>query len=472
MIAELRPRWLQLVLALGLLLVLGPTPFPRALSERIQTAAAALKGSRGDQALDALEEALQLASDLPGLKLAAAQAALEADNPTLAMQYVDQARRSGAVGDEAGCLEAEILLAADQPDLAVELLSGSPAGCRPNPELLRQLSEEQLARGAWGPAERLLGQLVQAEPASARAHGQLGLLISRRDPPGALSNLRRAVELAPAEHALASQLIQAIEAGAALGGPARSLAQAGQVLAGAGEWGLAREALERSLDLDPESAGALALLGLALDQIGEDGSAQLQAAVELAPASAQVQLLLARHLRSLGRPEQALAALERAARLDPADPVVASDLASLYLALGDLRSAEAAYRYAAAVAPQDPLFWTLLARFSVEQEVDVASLGLPAARSALRLVPDDPRAVDLLAACHYLVGNLRVADRLLWQALSMDPGLASAHYHRGLVQLALGDLTSAVESLGRAQALDPSGRIGDLAGRSLANLPR
>jgi Flp pilus assembly protein TadD len=314
--------------------------------------------------------------------------------------------------------------------------------------------------------------LVQAEPASAWAHGQLGLLVSRRDPSAALSSLRRAVELAPADSALAGQLIRAIEAGEALGGPALSLAQAGQVLAGAGEWGLAREALERSLELDPESAGALALLGLALDQTGADGSAQLQAAVELAPASAQVQLLLARHLRSLGRPEQALAALERAARLDPSDPVVASDLASLYLALGDLRSAEAAYRYAATVAPQDPLSWTLLARFSLEQEVAVASLGLPAARTALRLAPEDPRAVDLLAACHYLLGNLRVADRLLWQALSMDPDLASAHYHRGLVQLALGDLAAAVDSLGRAQALDPGGRIGDLAGRSLANLPR
>jgi Flp pilus assembly protein TadD len=188
-----------------------------------------------------------------------------------------------------------------------------------------------------------------------------------------------------------------------------------------GEWGLART-LERSLELDPQSAGALALLGLALDQTGEDGSPQLQAAVELAPESAQVQLLLARHWRNRGQPEQALAALESAARLDPADPVVASDLASLYLALGDLRSAEAAYRYAAAAAPQDPLFWTLLARFSLEQEVDVASLGLPAARNALRLTPDDPRAIDLLAACHYLVGNLRVADRLLWQSLSMDPG--------------------------------------------------
>ena len=472
MIAELRPRWLQLVLTLGLLLVLGPTPFPRALSERVQSAAVALKGDRGAQALDALEEALELVSDLPGLNLAAAQAALEADNPALAMQYVAQARRSGAAEDEAGCLEAEILLAAGQPDLAVELLSGSPAGCRPGPELLRRLSEEQLARGAWGLAERLLGQLAQAEPASAWAHGQLGLLISRRDPPAALSNLRRAVELAPAEHVLAGQLIQAIEAGAALGGPALSLAQAGQVLAAAGEWGLAREALERSLELDPESAGALALLGLALDQTGEDGSLQLQAAVELAPGSAQVQLLLARHWRSLGRPEQALAALESAAYLDPADPVVASDLASLYLSLGDLRSAEAAYRYAAAAAPQDPLFWTLLARFSLEQEVDVASLGLPAARTALRLAPNDPRAVDLLAACHYLVGNLRLADRLLWQALNMDPGLASAHYHRGLVQLALGDLASAVNSLGQAQALDPGGRIGDLAGRSLANLPR
>ena len=472
MIPDLRPRWLQLVLALGLLLVLGPTPFPRALSERIQAAIAALNGSRADQALDALEEALQLAPDLPGLKLAAAQAALEAEDPALAMQYVAQARRSGAAGDEAGCLEAEILLATDQPDMAVELLSGSPAGCRPGPELLRRLSEERLAEGAWGLAERLLGQLVRAEPASAWAHGQLGLLISRRDPQAALSNLRRAVELGPAGQALAGQLIQAIEAGAALGGPALSLAQVGQVLAGAGEWGLAREALERSLELDPESAGSLALLGLTLDQTGGDGSPQLQAALELAPTSAQVQLLLARHWRSLGRPEQALAALESAARLDPADPVVASDLASLYLALGDLRSAEAAYRYAVAVAPQDPLFWTLLARFSLEQEVDVASLGLPAARTALRLAPDDPRAVDLLAACHYLVGNLRVAERLLWRALSMDPGLASAHYHRGLVQLALGDLASAVDSLRRAQALDPGGRIGDLAERSLANLPR
>lgn len=467
--AELRPRALQLFLALALLYLLDPTPHPGALAERARSARSALREGRGEEALAALDPALLMAPELPQLHLTAARAALLSAQPELALQLLGRARQLGAPSAETACLEAQAHLAAGRLQQALDLLDGA---CQPTPTLLHELAEGMLQQEAWEPAEQLLGRLVQIDPASAWAHARLGLIIALRDPAAALSNLRRAAELAPAQYPLAGQLILAIEAGQALGGPALSLAQVGQVLAAAGEWRLARRALEGALVLDPDSPGALALLGLALDQAGEDGSAQLQAAVELAPTSPQVQVLLARHWRSRGQLDPALTALEAAARLDPEDPVVASDLASLYLALGDPRSAEAAYRHAVAVAPEDPFFWMLLARFSLEQQVSVESLGLPAARTAVRLSPRDPKAIDLLAASHYLAGDTRLAERLLWQALRLDPGLASAHYHLGLVRLALGDLGAAVRSLERAQALDPNGPVGDLASRSLANLSR
>lgn len=470
MITELRSRGLHLTILVALLLALAPSPSPGALVEHSWLAATAIQGGRSEQALTELQLLLQLAPEAGELSLAAARAALDVGDWSQAQRHAAQGRSVDVAAEGAACLELEIRLAAGRTQEALALLGEGPGGCRADAATLGRLAELSLARSDFTAAEGLLERLAQVDPGSAWAHSQLGVLISLRDPAAAVVFLRRAVELAPDREVLAGRLLRAIETGQALGGPARSLAQIGQELAAAGNWEQARQALERSIRMEPEAPGALALLGLALDQTGADGSDPLEAAAELAPDSAQVQQLLARHWRSRGDLGRAQTALETAARLDPGDPLIASDLGSLYVAMGDLGSAEAAYRYAVATAPQDPRFWTLLARFSLEQELELATLGLPAARTALRLAPGDAQALDLLAACHYLLGNLQVAERLLWQALTLDPRLAWAHYHRGLVDLAQGDLAGATRALQRAQALDPDGRVGELAARSLANL--
>lgn len=458
-----------MLLGLALLIVLAPTPLPGALAERMARGAIALAGSRGAAALPELEAALELSPGSHELRWAAAQAAWLAGQPQHALELLAKA---GGGPTAAACLEAEIQLIAGEQAAGLELLSGASPACEAGSTLLTRLAGQLLAQGAWESAEILLKRLIELEPGSAWAQAQYGALLATRDPMQALGHLRLAEQLAPGDGGSTHALIRSIEDGSALGGRALALAQAGQALAAGGRWELARRALEGAIALDPQAAGAWALLGVAIDQLGGDGGDQLQTAVELAPESSQVQLLAARHWRGRGRLDLALTALEAAARIAPADPVVASDLASLYLAQGDLPSAEAAYTHAVTVAPDDPLFWGLLARFSLEHELDVQSLGLPAARRALQLAPEDAQAVDLLAAGHYLLGDFRLADRLTWQALQLDPRLASAHYHRGLAMLALGDLTGAVRSLGQAQSLDPQGRVGELAGRSLANLPR
>jgi hypothetical protein len=48
--------------------------------------------------------------------------------------------------------------------------------------------------------------------------------------------------------------------------------------------------------------------------------------------------------------------------------------------------------------------------------------------------------------------------------------LASAHYHIGLLQLVLGDLSSGRQALQTASRLDVDGWVGNLARRSLENL--
>ena len=462
---SLRPRVLLITLGIGLVIALAPTPFPHALVEPVQAGLTSLQAGRPDLALQEFEHALTLEPTLPGLHLRSAQAALQAGEDERAQAHLGEL---SAQTEETTCLWAGVSIALEEWMPAVQLLDSSPVSCPAQLAQLQEAIDGLILTGDHTAAIPLLEVMARLQPGWSQI--RLGWLYAVREPERALSHLSLAAELDPQTADQTKQMVEVIEAARTAGDSAYSLAQVGQSLARAGEWSLAAEAFSNALAIRPDYTEARAYLGLALDQMGKDGLAHLEQSAAEAPESALPQVLLGRHWWTRGDPTRALEAFEQAAALAPDDPLIAVDLAAAYASAGDLISAKASYIYAAELESNDPFYWKRLSQFSLDHDIEVESLGLPAARQAVMLSPGDASALDLLGFSHYLLGNWNLAGRFLERAIQADDQSASSHYHLGLLNLVLGDLAAGRQALQAAVLLDEGGRVGTLARRSLENL--
>lgn len=460
----MRSRILHILLALGLLLVLGPTPFPRALVDDLRAAVTALQARRPDLALPALTAVLDREPGLLALHSQTIEAALRAGDTDLAQAFLE------LQPDPPICEEIELTIQLGQVEAAAVALEQADHVC---PEQLADLqlsAQELLSAGEFQEAEALLRLLATIQPSDADAQLALGMLIVTRDPEGALSYLQLASEMGTEREDLARALIEVIEGAREQVDAAYSLAQVGQLYSRRGEWRLAVQAFEQALEIEPGYTEARAYLGLALDQSGGDGLVYLEQAIAEAPDAPLPLVLLGKHWRGRNDPQLALAAFERAAELDPQDPTIALDLGLAYSAVGEVEAAKSAFLHAVQLEPQDPITWQLLSQFSLDQEIELETLALPAARRAVFLDPDRSSALDALGYSHFLAGDWILADRFLNLAIGADMPAPAAYYHLGILRLTLGDTAAGKEALNRALALDPEGYIGNLAARSIENL--
>lgn len=411
-----------------------------------------------------LEEALAIEPGLPETRLLAAQSALAADQPGRADIHLQTLPASEGLH----CLWLE--LAIREGDLSSALTSlGDPktSACASQILSLQLIAHELFANGTYESAEPILERLAESRHATAKVYGQLGLIWAVQEPERALSYLSLAAEADPGTSGV---LIDAIEQAREAGNAAYVLARVGQALARQGEWTLAATAFENALALEPAYTEARAYYGLALDRSGGNGLEHLERAAHEAPEAALPLSLIGKHWRARSDAGRAIDYFERAAALAPEDPVLVIDLGAAYAAAGDLPAAKLAFQRATELAPNDPLYWTMLAQFSLDYEIELSEVALPAARRAALLRPRDGQALDLLGYTYFRVGNWTLADRFLNEALLADRDSASAHYHLGLLELASGETTLARQSLATALALDPDGRVGALALRSMENL--
>ncbi len=461
----LRRRGLHVAAVLILLVALGATAYPAGFVDNLEAAATAIRAGRAELALPALTNAIALEPDVTDLHLLAAQGALTADEPEQAAEFLNQLPESDPRTE---CLHLDAALRAGMIETALAQLPGSR--CPEQEVMLYREVDLLIASGEYGEATELLKALLNSVPVTAQASEQLGTLIALHEPETALSHLRLAVDLDRRIASFANELIEVIESARGDENPAYTLAQVGQALARAGKWPMAATAFENALTQDPGYTEARAYYGLALDRSGQDGLEQLELAVAEAPQAPLPQMLLGKHWLIRGEPELAIEAYEQAAALAPEDPLLAIDLGAAYAAAGDLPLAKLAYQYATDLAPDDPTYWSLLAQFSLDYEIELNEIGLPAARQAVLLQPRGAAALDRLGYTHFLLGNSTLAERFLVEAIRADGDLAGAYYHLGLLRFTTGDLVGGKAALFFAVALDPDGRYGNLALRSLENL--
>jgi tetratricopeptide (TPR) repeat protein len=337
--------------------------------------------------------------------------------------------------------------------------------------LLVRLARNYEASGRYSDAVRVLNTLARLRGSDAAVYYRLALLSAASTPPEAPARLALVAEIDPALAPTVQVVLSAIQVGQATGDNAVVFAQVGRAFEELGEWRLAEEALSRAVALSPEYADAYVYLGLAQDMQGKDGLEAYERALALAPESAVAQFYAGLYWRRFGDARKALAHLEAAQRLDPENPAVAAEMGGAHASLGDLQAAEQWLSQAVMLAEHEARWWRLLARFALDHEYHVAEVGLPAARQAAGLEPDNAEGADLLGYALVVTGDLINGQKMLERAVALNPEAASTYLHLGVLYARLGQPAEAEALLNHALALDPQGLYGNLAMQALARLP-
>jgi tetratricopeptide (TPR) repeat protein len=225
-------------------------------------------------------------------------------------------------------------------------------------------------------------------------------------------------------------------------------------------WTLARAAFERTLALDATDAEAMAFLGHAEAQLGLPAWEHLAGAVAARPDWPLGHYLFGLYLARQNRLDGAVQEFQTTLRLDPGNMRAQLDLAHTFVSMGQYLAAEASFKAAVTDSPRELAAHLALARFYADRSWRVVEGGLPAARAAADLAPQDPQVRDLLGWMYLLAGDLPSARLHLLSAHQLAPDKASTSYHLGLLYRALGWQEMAHFALLRAADLtdDPSMR--------------
>ncbi len=297
----------------------------------------------------------------------------------------------------------------------------------------------------------------------AAAHYRLGQLLSISEPERALEEFLLASSLDPEYHPAVETMRTALNLAFLETEESNKLVLIGRGLGLVNEWSLAQEAFRQAVEADEENAEAWAWLGEAEQQLGRDGRAEMDQALEIGSRNPIVRSLNGLYWMRQGDGERALAEYRLAARYDPENPAWQISIGDAQALSGDLQAALESYYQATEIAPTDAVVWLALAAFSAQYNMQVEEVGLAAAQTAVELAGEDPLTLDMLGWTLTLLERYDEAQDVLEQALSLDPELAQAHLHLGIVAIQTGNWESAGDYLRQARDLDADSPVGKQA---------
>ncbi|MBN2084323.1 MAG: tetratricopeptide repeat protein [Anaerolineales bacterium] len=352
---------------------------------------------------------------------------------------------------------------AGEPDLALAEWEKALALFPDGDDLSVQVWKGYFEIERWDRAETAIGRRLESRPDDPEAKYALALIRAAQNPGGALALLAELKSAPQPIGANARSLEAVIRAAIARRVPEYIFASTGEELIRLGEMGLAKEALRRAIERNPKYGEAYALLGVAQEASGEDPEESYRRGAALAPDSALACLVYGAWLRRRGEIALARWWLMQAWRERPGDWIIAAELAQADFALGNPGDAESWVRQSVDLFPGEPEAWIVLAAFYIENDFRVAEAGIPAARQAVILAPNNDRALDLLGLGWFKMGDSSLAERLFLRALEENPDSAKAHLHLGMVYREQGRAADARTEWETALRLDPKGLIGSQA---------
>ncbi len=431
--------------ALVLLLLVGPglTAPPAMLVWTAAQGDRELAAGRPQAALAHYQTVLAHAEGRPAVALPMAQALLtlaqgDANDQGTAFgmalaAWLDAIRYHGMTTSVKRGL-AECYLGLGQTLAAADLWGQVYADEPTEPGLWSQLAPAHLQNQEWDAAGRAFSALAATEPANGEYVYWAGLL-TLRSTTGSLSVAQDSLGAAltdPVYAKRAGAVLKVVDELASIQHRAYRHARLGIAFLGVGEPGLAEHELLQAVDHEPALADAWAYLGLARDQLGQEGWHPLSIALDLSPASPLTHSLVGHHWLEKSRIAAARSAFLTAWHLDPNFPTVPADIAHTYRLEDDLASAEAWYQQGVRQHPADSVAWVLLARFYLETRHGSSDAGMMAAQRAVALAPTSAAALDTLGWAQTLAGQYRLAENNLWAAENLDPHNPSILYHQAL----------------------------------------
>jgi tetratricopeptide (TPR) repeat protein len=357
------------------------------------------------------------------------------------------------------------------------------------------LAQTAIRLADWERARTELEYLLSSDPDDPVARAWLGLLLIGPDPVVGMPHLQRAAQdptiatfLAPVfaaerlsvardDPAYRSALLgvafltldtPALFAERLMRPGQASAAEPAQVTAT-----LALRSLLAAIYRNPAYADAYAYLGQAFDQLGWPAwaRASLAHALQLAPQSPVALTLSGLYWDRHGQPALARQYYQAAYDQDQHNAALCLEIASTYAAEGQYTAAEIWLLIAAQLAPHDSQVWETLSHFYLDSGIGVEESGLPAANRLLELAPDDAHAHDLLGWAYFLTQEDAQAEASLRHALTLDPTLASAHYHLGRLYARQGRYAAAAQAYRRARDYDLGNRLAMELERAWQELP-
>ncbi len=165
------------------------------------------------------------------------------------------------------------------------------------------------------------------------------------------------------------------------------------------------------------------------------------------------------HLRE-GRTTVGLTSLQEAVNLDPEEPTYSNSLGLVFLDLKQLPKAQEAFRKAIAL---DPAY--AMAHHNLGVALAESGRWEEAVQEYRKALAFPGADVTVLANhnlgwAYYNLGRLKEAEEVLTFTLRLEPSMASAHYHLGLVLLKAGRMEEARRAFSKAQELAPESEFG------------
>jgi Tfp pilus assembly protein PilF len=335
-------------------------------------------------------------------------------------------------------------------------------------EVLIRLWKGYFQDEQWDRAAEAIGRRLSRKADDSDAKYALALIRAAQNPGSALELLAD-LKTAPESIAANARSLEAvIRAAVAKRVPEYIFASTAEELIRIGEPALAKEALRRAIERNPNYGEAYALLGVAQEDTGEDPEESYRQGVALAPNSALACLVYGAWLRRKGELALARWWLMQAWIRRPGDWIIAAELAQVDFDQGNLGDAEEWVLQAVEANPQEPEAWIVLAAFYIENDLRIKESGLPAARQAVVLAPKNDRALDILGLGWYKMGDFSLAERLFLRALEQNPDSAGAHLHLGMCYAEQGRAAEAAQEWEAALRLDADGSVGRRAKDLLA----